>query len=167
MSKKAAAPVVVHAEPLKGQAYAQLQASCDGLLALRCTQKLWLAPKLSVKLFALFTEVDSKVAEPRMRLQAKHKGNLQLLDTRISGRVRYDHAHRVTKGTVYLKKRLELGPHTALNAKVELHQRVKVPPAGESLTTDGEVQARLELSHVALNATSSQGMCACDLQLGR
>jgi hypothetical protein len=35
------------------------------------------------------------------------------------------------------------------------------------LKTDGEVQARLELSHVALNATSSQGMCACELQLGR
>lgn len=93
-----------------------------------------------------------------MRLQVKHKGNISLLDTRVSVRARYDHARRVTKGTVYLKKRVELGPHTALNAKVELHQRM--PSGGDKVDqrgADGEVQARLELSHVALNATSSQG----------
>lgn len=155
-TKKGSAPAalaVVH-EPLKGQGYAQLQSSSDVPLALRCTQKVWLAPKLSVKLFAMFSQVDGKAEEPRVRLQAKHKGNLNWLDTRISGRIRYDHSRRVTKGTVYLKKRLELGPHTAMNAKVELHQRV---PTADKVHVDSEVQARLELSHVALNATSSQG----------
>jgi hypothetical protein len=153
------APVAVQAEPLKGQNYAQLQSSSDVPLALRCTQKLWLAPKLSAKLFAMFSQVDGKAEEPRIRLQVKHKvpGNLSWLDTRVSVRARYDHARHVAKGTVYLKKRVELGPHTAVNAKVELHQRVPIPPGDKvDLRADGEVQARLELSHVALNATSSQ-----------
>ena len=156
------AAVALQAEPLKGQCYAQLQSSSDVPLALRCTQKLWLAPKLSAKLFAMFSQVDGKAEEPRIRLQVKHKvpGNLSWLDTRVSVRARYDHAHRLAKGTVYLKKRVELGPHTALNAKVELHQRVPVPTGDKlDLRANGEVQARLELSHVALNATSSQGAC--------
>jgi hypothetical protein len=159
----AAAPVsVAHDEPVKGIGFAQLQCSSDVPLALRCTQKLWLAPKLSVKLFAMF---NREAQQPRLRLQAKHKGSVDVLDMRVSARVRYDHTRSVTKGTVYIKKRLELGAHTALNAKVELHQRLSLPGAqgtkASSEVDDGvEVQARVEVSHVALNATSSQGMDA-------
>ena len=65
------APVAVQAEPLKGQGYAQLQSSSDVPLALRCTQKLWLAPKLSAKLFAMFSQVDGKaVRNTRARRDA-------------------------------------------------------------------------------------------------
>jgi len=134
--------------PLKGSLYAQLLCSDGGKLALRCSQKLWLAPKTSVKLFTMFQEGQ----EPRARVQLKHKSALPL-QTRLSGRVRYDASQAAVKGTVYLKNKADLGPHTALNAKLELHSRW----AGAGKEPVGEVQARLEVSHKALNLTSSQG----------
>ena len=84
---------------------------------------------------------------------------------RISGRVRHEATAGVTKATLYIKERVELGLHTALNAKLELHARAKLGVPGEALLSSGarDVQARVELSHKMLNVTDSQD---CRLRIG-
>lgn len=85
------------------------------------------------------------------------------LNTRVSGRVRYEANQNLVKGTVYIKHRLELGSHTAVNAKLELHARtsLEAPKTGHDISR--EVQARVELSHKMLNITDSQD---CRLRVG-
>ncbi len=64
---------------------------------------------------------------------------------------------------MYIKHRLELGPHTAINAKLELHAR-SGDLAKEGLShVARDVQARIEWSGKALNITNSQD---CRLRVG-
>jgi hypothetical protein len=65
---------------------------------------------------------------------------------------------------VYIKHRLELGPHTAINAKLELHARTgDLAKEGLSAALQRDVQARIEWSGKKLNITNSQD---CRLRVG-
>ncbi len=104
---------------------------------------------------------------------------MNALNTRVSGRVRYEAASATAgtvkarfhscssshaslthtrgtclQGTVYVKNRQELGPHTAVNAKLELHAR-GVVGASMKPVSSRDVQARIELSHKMLNITGT------------
>jgi hypothetical protein len=99
----------------------------------------------------------------------RSKTFVNALDTRVSGRVRYEAAQQTVKSTIYAKRAVRLGPNTALNAKLELHARHKLAEEGKFAVTGGErdVQARLEMSHKVLNITDSQARPGVVSSVGR
>lgn len=101
-----------------------------------------------MKIFGMFTDGEPT---PTLRVQAKSKLFVAPLALRVSGRVRHNATTGSTKSTLYLKQRAQLGPQTAVNAKVELHALAK------GLTAAGtDVQARVELSRKLFNITTTQ-----------